>query len=298
MHRTLAGTLHVLGVAAICTIAVSGCGPQADQKRRRGPAGPVNVESLPTRSLDLGGGVTLELIRVPPGRVRIGSPKAEPGRDAVEGPQHVEQFAGFWIGKYEVTQRQWQQVMGENPAQFHGEDHPVEWVDPTDLVVQVHEFCRRVSRRTGQTVRLPTEAEWEYACRAPKKAEREPPAGSAGPFNPPVLPAYSFGADDKELADYGWVDLSGAQTHPVGKLAPNRFGLYDMHGNVAELCSDKYEPYGSRPATGAHFGKGYSVTRGGSWATNRAAGRCAARDFLRPALATSSVGFRVVCPMQ
>ena len=272
-------------------LALAGCGGPGEEAGPAGTlAGPADVEPLAGKSLDLGGGVRLELRRVPAGWVRIGSPESEPGRHPQEGPQRVEHFAeGFWIGTYEVTQAQWQQVMGSNPSRFRGEDRPVEWEDGAALVEQVDEFCRRVSRRTGTTVRLPTEAEWEYACRAPRETQRNTPA-------PPSLPAYSFGADAVALGAYGWVEQSDSQAHPVGKRAPNRFGLHDLHGNVAELCAEEFTAYPGSGAENANFGRGRRAARGGSWVSGRLDCRCATRDFFDPVYtANGTVGFRVVC---
>jgi formylglycine-generating enzyme required for sulfatase activity len=157
----------------------------------------------------------------------------------------------FMLGIHEVTQTQHERVMGINPSKFRGADNPVDRVSWEDAV----EFCRKLSelpaeRAAGRVYRLPTEAEWEYACRAGKTTD------------------YSFGTDDSELVDYAWFGgNSGDRTHPVGGKKPNAWGLYDMHGNVWEWCQDRYGYYPSGTVTdptGATDGS-LRVGRGGSW---------------------------------
>ena len=157
----------------------------------------------------------------------------------------------FGLGVYEVTQEQYQQVMGTNPSKFKAPQNPVERVSWTDAV----EFCRKLSalpaeKKAGYVYRLPTEAEWEYSCRAGTST------------------TYSFGDSESELGDYAWYNSnSGATTHPVGGKKPNGWGLYDMHGNVYEWCQDWHEksPSGSTTdPTGPSSGS-YRVIRGGGW---------------------------------
>ncbi len=158
----------------------------------------------------------------------------------------------FKIGVHEVTQLQYEQVMGVNPSKFNGANNPVEMVSWEDAV----EFCRRLSdlpaeKAAGNVYRLPTEAEWEYACRA----------GSTTKF--------SFGDDESDLGDYGWYgdNYDGGETHPVGDKQPNSWGLYDMHGNVEEWCQDWYGDYASVSVTdpsGVTSGSD-RVSRGGCW---------------------------------
>jgi formylglycine-generating enzyme required for sulfatase activity len=239
----------------------------AAAKKGLGPA--------PTLTLDLGGGVTLEVIYVKPGRFRMGS--AEGWGD--EKPVHeVVITKGFYIGKYEVTQAQFKTVTGVNRSTFKGDTRPVEevsWGDADD-------FCKRVGERVGKVMRLPTEAEWEYAARA----------GSAG--------NYCFGNDEADLDRYGWyIRNSGKTTHPVGAKEPNAWGIHDMHGNVWEWLGDWYDrnyytttprddPQGPERATGRR------VLRGGCL-DNKASGCTATeRSSSRPTGRDNDAGFRVV----
>ena len=170
--------------------------------------------------LDLGGGVLLDLVLVPAGTFQMGN--VIPG----EKPIHeVTITRPFFLGKFEVTQAQYQTVMGSNPSHFKGTNLPVESVSWD----KAQEFCAKVSARTGRSVQLPTEAQWEYACRA----------GSKG--------TYSSGEDLADLKKIAWFSWSGeaqadAPTKPVGSFQPNAFGLYDMHGNVYEWCADWFDP--------------------------------------------------------
>ncbi|OWK36969.1 serine/threonine kinase [Fimbriiglobus ruber] len=137
-----------------------------------------------------------------------------------DNPQHrVTISKGFWMGIFPVTQAQWQAVMGYNPSKFRGDDRPVEMVSRLDC----QEFCQKMAKLTDKPIRLPTEAEWEYACRAGTTSE------------------YWSGNGADALKKAGWFDgNSGKETKPIGKLAPNPWGLYDIHGNVWEWCSDWY----------------------------------------------------------
>ena len=220
-----------------------------------------------TRTVDLGGGVTLEMLWVPPGDFTMGSNDG----DSDEKPPHqVTLTQGFWLGKYEVTQEQWERVMGSNPSNFKGAKNPVECVSWDDAQA----FCKK----PGNGLRLPTEAEWEYACRA----------GSTT--------AYCFGESHSGLGDYAWYnDNSGSKTHPVGGKKPNAWGLYDIHGNVWEWCQDWYGDYprGSvTDPTGRTSGT-YRVLRGGSWNCGPAYCRSASRFGRPPGRRVTFVGVRV-----
>ena len=226
-------------------------------------------------AVDLGGGVEMEFVWIPPGTFMMGSPASEKGRGADEGPvRKVTISKGFWMGKYEVTQEEWEAVMGNNPSHFKGGRHPVETVSWNDATA----FCRALSQKTGKAVRLPTEAEWEYACRAG------------------TTTVYHSGDDEKDLAKAGWdKGNSGGRTHPVGKKEPNAWGLHDMHGNVWEWCADRDGKYPSGPVTdptGANTGT-CRVFRGGSWCSYAFCCRAAFRNSYYPDGVYNSIGFRV-----
>ena len=216
-------------------------------------------------TLNLGKGVTMKLVRIRRGRFMMGSPNSEEGRKAEEGPQHLVTISKpFYMGVTEVTQAQYEAVMGTNPSANKGPTNPVEYVTWNDAT----EFCRKLSERTHRTVRLPTEAEWEYACRA----------GTTTRF--------SFGDSDRALGDYAWHKGNSAGTsHPVGQKKPNAWGLYDMHGNVWEWCADWYGSYPTGPSTdpqGAASGD-KRVFRGRTWYHLVTADfRCASRNALPP----------------
>jgi len=227
-------------------------------------------------TLDLGGGVTMKCILVPAGKFMMGSAKSETDRHSDEGPQHeVTITKPFYMAATEVTQEQYQRIMGTNPSHFKGAKNPVECVSWDDAA----EFCRRLSERTGKTVRLPTEAEWEYACRAGSTTR------------------YCFGDADEGLGEYAWHSAnSGTTTHPVGHKKSNAWGLYDMHGNVWEWCADWYGDYPKGavtdpqgPASGA-----FRVLRGGSWDGSLDGCRSASRFDTAPGYRFYFYGFRVV----
>ena len=177
----------------------------------------------------------------------------------------------FKMGKYEVTQVQWQAVMGENPSRFKGSENPVERVSWDDC----KKFLEKLNampevKESGLTFRLPTEKEWEYACRA----------GSTGDY---CKLADGTAITESTLDEVAWYDdNSGNKTHPVGQKKPNAFGLYDMHGNVWEWCEDLYRA-----------GYSYRVFRGGSW--NDGSRYCTAglRDFNGPGHRSNGLGFRL-----
>ncbi|MFA4987483.1 MAG: SUMF1/EgtB/PvdO family nonheme iron enzyme, partial [Candidatus Brocadiia bacterium] len=220
------------------------------------------------------------LIAISPGTFLMGSDK---GSDAEKPVHKVTLTKAFLMGATEVTQKQWTAVMGNNPSYWKGNDLPVACIDWNDAV----EFCRKLTEAerkkgnlpAGMEYRLPTEAEWEYCCRAGSTTE------------------FSFGDDVGLLGDYAWFDKNAkSTTHPVGSKKPNAWGLYDMHGNVLEWCYDWYaakyqtgdqtDPVG--PATGL-----LRVWRGGSWILNAGFCRSANRPWNKPGL-IYFYGFRVV----
>jgi eukaryotic-like serine/threonine-protein kinase len=225
----------------------------------------------------LGGGVQLEMVEVPAGEFLMGSPASEAGRSSDEGPQHRVSIPKFYMGRFEVTQTQWQAVMGNNPSNFKGNDRPVEQVSWNDA----QEFCKKLSQRTGRTYRLPSEAEWEYACRAG------------------TTTAYYFGNDASKLKEYAWfAENSGSQTHSVGSFIANGFGLHDMHGNVWEWCQDVWHGnYNGAPTNGSAWvvgGDGTRLLRGGSWFVSAQICRSAIRTWWSPDNRDLSFGLRLV----
>jgi formylglycine-generating enzyme required for sulfatase activity len=175
--------------------------------------------------------IGMAFVWIPAGTFIMGSPDSDPDARGNEKPAHrVTISKPFYIGKYPVTQAQWEAVMGENPSRFKGDlNRPVEQVSWDD----VQAFIRKINERESTfPCRLPTEAEWEYACRAGTTAR------------------YSFGDDERQLGDYAWYDENaGGKTHPVGQRKPNAWGLYDMHGNVWEWMQDRYGDYPSGAVT-------------------------------------------------
>jgi len=239
---------------------------------------PANRSGGRTLVLTFAKGVKMKLVRIPAGKFVMGSPKTEAGRRDDEGPQRqVTISKAFYMGVTEVTQAQYESVTGKNPSKFKAPLNPVEMVSWNDATV----FCEALSKKTGRVVRLPTEAQWEYACRAGTKTR------------------FSFGKEDKDLAAYGWYKAnSGGKTHPVGQKKPNAAGLYDMHGNVWEWSRDWYDKdfYANAKNVDPENTTAGSarVLRGGSWGYYP--DYCRAAHRLRCATDGRGVsfGFRVV----
>ena len=194
-----------------------------------------------------------------------------------EKPAHpVTLTKPFYLGKFEVTQEQYQQVTGQNPSNFKGQDNPVEQVSWDDA----QEFCKRLSAKMQRTVRLPTEAEWEYSCRGGTRT------------------TYYSGDTEKDLKRVAWYDANAKNTtHPVGEKEQNVFGLYDMHGNVWEWCQDGYgDDYYSKSSTEDPQGPAIGavrVLRGGSWFIDPGGCRSAFRSGTDPDDRYDVIGFRV-----
>jgi formylglycine-generating enzyme required for sulfatase activity len=219
----------------------------------------------------------MKLVLIPAGEFMMGSPGSDDDAFADEKPQHrVKITKPFYLGVTEVTQQQYEQVMGENPSEFNDDpQRPVEQVSWEDA----EKFCERLSAKEGKTYRLPTEAQWEYACRSGSTTK------------------WCFGDSESQLDDYAWYDdNSGNTTHPVGQKKPNAWGLYDMHGNVWEWCAnwwdDDYSESSSTDPTGPSSGS-YRVDRGGSWIYPARLCRSAYRDSYPPRLELIILGFRV-----
>jgi formylglycine-generating enzyme required for sulfatase activity len=223
-------------------------------------------------------GVTLEMVGLPAGQFLMGSPDSDPDAKSDEKPQHQVKVNSFAIGKYPVTQAYYQAVMGNNPSRFQNNpQNPVEMVSWNDAQA----FCQKLSQITGKTYRLPTEAEWEYACRAGTTTR------------------YYFGDDANELGDYAWYyGNSGGTTHPVGQKKPNAWGLYDMSGNVWEWCEDNYDSYENAPRDGTAWLTNDSdvrILRSGSWNLYSYNCRSAIRIGDIPSRVNDFLGFRVAC---
>jgi formylglycine-generating enzyme required for sulfatase activity len=226
-----------------------------------------------TLAVDLGGGVKMEMVLIPAGQFMMGD-------DEDMKPVHkVHITRPFYLGAHEVTQQQWEAVMGSNPAKFKGPKNPVEKVSWDDC----RNFIEKLNAKAGEQgvkFALPTEAQWEYACRAGSTTK------------------YCFGDDEAAFGEYAWFSgNAGGKTHPAGEKKPNAFGLYDMYGNVWEWCADWHDPdYYAKspaddpqgPATGAS-----RVFRGGAWNVTARSSGSAKRRINVPELRADNIGFRV-----
>ena len=238
-----------------------------------------NTSQIITIPLTLPSGATpLEMVLIQPGTFMMGSPSSEKDRRTDESPQHQVTISNsFFMGKYEVTQAQWQTVMGSNPSNFKGDNLPVETVSWNDCQI----FIQKLNQLGKGTFRLPTEAEWKYACRA----------GTSTRF---------YWGDDlsyTQVGEYGWfLNNSSSITHEVGLKRANAVGLYDMIGNVWELCQDWYGNYSSNVQTdpvGAISGSNH-VNRGGSFDGTAPNTRSASRTTASPDISRNYLGFRLV----
>ena len=244
-------------------------GSQPPESLHRGP--------LKEIAVDLGGGVKLEMVLIPAGEFLMGTP----GESSGEMPQHrVRITRPFCLGKYLVTQEQWEAVMGSNPSKFKGPKNPVENVSWDDCQAFIAKLNANTGEQQGKFL-LPTEAQWEYACRAGSTTK------------------YYFGDDERQLGDYGWYDANSEGTHPVGKKKPNAWGLYDMHGNVGEWCADYwdgryYEGSPTNDPTGPNGTTGWlRVRRGGSWNGPADWCRSASRTNATPGIGSDTLGLRI-----
>jgi formylglycine-generating enzyme required for sulfatase activity len=236
---------------------------------------------------DLGNGVLLEMVAIPRGKFLMGAPEGEGFN--TERPQHEVNVSPFFIGQYTVTQAQWKAIaclpkinrtLSPKPSRFKGDSRPVEQISWYDAV----EFCERLSKKTGRIYRLPSESEWEYACRAGTTTR------------------YHFGeALTHHLANYHARVIG---TTPIGSFPPNAFGLYDLHGNVWEWCADPWhKDYQAAPTNSSVWitngNYNYSPLRGGSWFSGSYFCRSAYRNredrTMQAPKFNGSFGFRVVC---
>jgi len=292
----------MLASCLLLSLLAAGCsterGKPTQDKDRKKTTSARKAESRKHLTLDLGNGVTMKLAPVPAGKFLMGS--------GVSAEQLVRQYRGtkgayftgefpqrevtisnpFYMGVTEVTQSQWRAVMGSEPWKGEkdikeGDENAASYVSWDDTTT----FCAKLSQKTGRTIRLPTEAEWEYACRAGNRTR------------------YGFGDDESKLGDYAWslnnaANIGEEYAHPVRQKKPNAWGLYDMHGNVSEWCGDWYDkayyaaggntvdPTG--PASGT-----FRVLRGGSFISNVWNCRSASRYRDTPGSWIKDQGFRV-----
>ncbi|AFZ36303.1 serine/threonine protein kinase [Stanieria cyanosphaera PCC 7437] len=236
-------------------------------------------------TLKLSQDITMDLVGIPGGQFLMGSPENEPERGNDESPQHSVNIRPFLLGKYLVTQAQWQAVMKKNPARFIHPNRPVEKVSWYDCL----EFCQKLSNLIGREFRLPTESEWEYACR--------------GKTNTP----FHFGTTiTTDLANYNGeysyeIEIQGKYRHEtteVGSFSSNSFGLYDMHGNLAEWCFDSWHPsYDNASIDGSAWTsnqeKDNRILRGGSWLHLPGCCRSSHRLSAAPNIKSDAFGFRI-----
>ncbi len=256
------------------------------QQRKAAKADDLPLE----KTIELGNEVTMTVVYIPAGEFEMGSPPTEPKKDNDEGQHRVKLTKAFYMGKFEVTQLQYRVIMHQNKSKFGGDKLPVENVNWH----QARQFLKRLSDKTGMKFRLPTEAEWEYACRA----------GTTTAFNVGTTLDSSL-ANYKAKTPYadGVAGEYLKRTNNVGYYPPNAFGLYDMHGNVWEWCSDLYnkdyykisplvDPKGSQKSNSGR------VIRGGAW--NKKAYKCrsADRNHRWPKTNQPHIGFRVVVEIE
>ena len=234
----------------------------------------------PTTTLELGRGVKMEFVLIPAGAFVMGS--EENAGEGDESPQRrVTLTRAFYLGRFEVTQAEWEAVMGANPSEFRGALRPVDSVSWDDC----QRFIAKVKAKTGRVLALPTEAQWEYACRA----------GTGT--------AWSFGAEEAAAVAHAWLAANaGGATHPVGEKHPNPWGLYDLHGNVWEWCADAYEKHAYRGGDvvdprGPAASPG-RILRGGGWGEHPNQARSAVRNCNGPDGRHNGIGFRCLLQLE
>ena len=271
MFRQRATVLLVVLAAVGSLAVVVAAEPKTDGKTKSPPK---------ELSFDLGKGVKLEMVLIPAGEFKMGSPDSAKEANYWEKPQHrVRITKPFYLGKFAVTQEQWEAVMGNNPSKFKGPKNPVETVSWEDCQKFLDKLNAKVGSKHGKFV-LPTEAQWEYASRAGSTTR------------------YYFGDDEKQLGEYAWyLPNSGNKSHPVGEKKPNAWGLYDMHGNVWGWCQDWYKDvyYKESPVDDPPGPTGGSnrMVRGGSWLCPAWFCRSADRSYFEPGFRDPILGLRV-----
>ncbi|HEC03437.1 MAG TPA: formylglycine-generating enzyme family protein [Phycisphaerales bacterium] len=314
--KNLLKTMLVLGVISFYLGADAGGGEEQDSPcqvaspvSQANDARAVSEEVRPApqqeKTIDLGNGVTMELLLIPAGSFYMGSASSEIGRAGDEGPVgRVQITRPFYMGKHEVTQVQWKAVMGTTvrqqrtkaavglPLYGEGSDYPIYWVSWDEAVA----FCNKL----GSGFRLPTEAEWEYACRAGSDTRfhygDDPNCSQLGQYA-----WYGDNSVNSEMAWYEHEDDRGRSAHRVGQKKPNAWGLYDMHGNVWEWCADWRAPTYKNMTTVYPMGPSNAksrVIRGGSWRAAPDRCRSAARIFQLPDAPHGFLGFRIVLDLK
>jgi len=284
-HETVFYMYMVVGILLVLALPCAWMGVawnrwwfDAGEAQRRQAEAAAHLGLPVEKVVDLGDGVKLELVLIPAGRFRMGGQASEHD-DLGFGHEWVLITKSFFIGKHEVTQEVWTKVMGTNPSKFEGAQNPVENVSWDDC----QEFLNKLNAlgKEPGVLRLPTEAEWEWACRAGTRTR------------------FCFGDEESGLVEYGWYDdNSGKTTHPVGAKKPNAWGLYDCHGNVWEWCGGWYEDYvrgwwSKADRTGPVTGD-CRVLRGGSWSHHSRSCRSAYRERIGPDIRGVIYGLRLV----
>lgn len=219
-------------------------------------------------------GIKYNMVWVDGGTFRMGATSEQGSEISDEKPVRSVTLSGYYIGKTEVTQALWQAVIGSNPSYFEGDDLPVEQVSWDDC----QEFIRKLNSLTGQNFRLPTEAEWEFACRGGNNSRGYKYSGS------------------NYIDNVAWYDgNSGDKTHPVATKSPNELGIYDMSGNVWEWCADWYGDYSSGRQTNPKgpYGGSYRVFRGGCWLNYARCCRSSNRYYFDPTNRNGNLGLRL-----
>ncbi|WP_099468967.1 formylglycine-generating enzyme family protein [Konateibacter massiliensis] len=259
---------HIVISGAICLACIVGASVFIYERKAE--------NALPEEiRIELSAGVSMEFVLIEAGSFFMGSYEGE-GDEDEQSRHKVTITEAFYIGKYEVTQKQWNLVMGDNPSHFEGTDNPVDTVSWTDSVA----FTEKLSELAQRNITLPTEAQWEYACRSGSDTK------------------WFFGASEESAGEYGWID-SNAQgtTHPVGLKKPNPWGVYDMYGNVQEWCldwyADSYSGTASKDPQGAKDGAS-RIIRGGGWGDFPDNARSAYRNASGEEIENDGIGFRCV----
>ncbi|VVB96913.1 Hercynine oxygenase [uncultured archaeon] len=283
------GLLRLLNVILIASvILIGGCIGEKTSGIEKSTLTPEPTVASTQKKEMFSNSVGMEFVQVPAGEFEMGLPIETESKNNFEKPlHHVKISKSFLMSKYEVTQKQWRDIMGRNPAyfkvpaSFEGDDRPIMMVSWKE----VNEFVDMINKKEGTgKYRLPTEAEWEYAARAG------------------TTTIYSFGDDAKAIGDYAWYnENSNGMIHPVGQKNPNPWGLYDIHGNVEEWVQDEWhENYEGAPVDGSEWKKGddkiriIRVFRDGNWNSGAEKCRSAGRDGTSEDTPFNYLGFRLV----